>query len=163
MSRVLCLAEIHPTKRTRAKKAVPDKTDAQTLSLTILDRVRVGAAAHTPVWATLRKHGTRLAVIDAEHPEDALSAYVIMIDQLGGEAVHSLGQVLAALRTSALAAEKDTTGADILGKRLDRFFEQELEWLSIRNLLAAALPRAGGGRAGKRAKKSSRALLLIDV
>lgn len=163
MSRVLCLAEAHPVaKRTRAK-AGGDKVAAKPLSVTIVERVRVDAAAHTPVWATLRKHGTRQSIVDAAHPADALSAYVIMVDQLGGEAVRGIADVLAGLRTTALAAEKDATGEDILGKRLDRVFEQELEWLSIRNLLAAALPRAAGGRAGKRARKSSRALLLIDV
>ncbi|MEI9900143.1 MAG: hypothetical protein WDN31_08455 [Hyphomicrobium sp.] len=59
----------------------------------------------------------------------------------------------------ALAAEKDAPASDILGKRLDRIFEQELEWLHVRNLLAGAL--RSGGKGGRR--KPARALLLIDA
>ncbi len=58
--------------------------------------------------------------------------------------------------------EKGAVASDILGRRLDKLFEQEMEWLAIRNLLAAALPRFPAGKASTRRKPPARALLLID-
>ena len=99
-----------------------------------------------------------------EHPEEAFAANVIAIDKLTPEAVAAIATVLAEGRALALGAEKHAPDSDVLAKRLDKLFEQELEWLAIRNLLAAALPRTGGRKpAGKRGKKGARVLLLLDV
>jgi hypothetical protein len=146
-------------KRSRAKTAATSKAAPKPCSFTILERVPVRDAAHTVVWAGLRKHGTRQQIIDAEHPGDALPAHVVVIDQLGADAVAAISEVLAERRALALAAEKGPSAGDILGKRLDRLFEQELEWLAVRNLLAAAL-RAGGTSARR---KKTRVLLLVDA
>lgn len=158
MPRVLCLAQSHgAAKQPRSRSARKPQT------FTLLERVPLRLAAHKPVWDALRKHAARLSITDADHPEEAFSADVIMIDQLGSEALTSIVSVLAERRTMLLAAEKDIPASDVLGKRLDRTFEQELEWLLIRNLLAAALQRTVGSRPAKRGRMSARALLLIDA
>lgn len=153
MPRVLCLAEAHgAAKQPRSRPARKPQT------FTLLERVPLRLATHKPVWDALRKHASRLSITDTEHPEEAFSADVIMIDQLGSEALASIASVLAERRAMVLAAEKDAPASDVLGRRLDRTFEQELEWLLIRNLLAVALRGAGKSSRGKR----TRALLLID-
>jgi len=158
--RQLCLAQAHaPAKRSRAKSAAAAKAAPHPCPHTILERVPLRHAAHAVVWSALREHATRQTVIDSEHPGEAFPAYVVDISRLGGEAVSSITQVLAERRATALDAEKGTEGGDILAKRLDRTFEQEIEWMMIRNLLAAAL--RAGGKSGRR--KPARALLLIDM
>lgn len=160
MPRLLCLAQTAGApKQPRAKSAAASKAAPRPCSFTILERVPVRDSAHTVVWAALRKHATRQRIIDTEHPGEALEAHVVVIDQLGAEAVAMIGEVLAERRTLALASEKGVPASDILGKRLDRLFEQELEWLLIRNLLAAALRPSG--KATRR--KKARALLLLDA
>jgi len=160
MPRLLCLAQAHAAaKAPRARSAVVTKAGTKPASFTILEQVPVRLAAHTVVWTALRKHGTRQPIIDAEHPGEAFPAYVVPIDQLGADAVRALAEVLAERRSMALAAEKDSP-LDILAKSLDSVFTQELEWLAIRNLLAAALRTAG--RSAKRGRKPARVLLLID-
>jgi hypothetical protein len=161
MSRVLCLVQLHAAKRTRSKAARAGGAEAKPLTFTVLERAPVGLAAHKPIVDTLRKHATRSTVIDDAHSAEAFAADVIFVDQLGGEAATSIAAVLAERRAMALAAEKDGPGNDILAKRLDRIFEQEMEWLAIRNLLAAALPRAAAPPA-KRRKPQRRALVLVD-
>ena len=157
MSRVLCLAEAHAAARQprgKASRAAKDKP----ASFTILERVPLRLSAHKPVWDALRKHAARLDIIDAEHPDDTFPASVLLLDQLTAEAAAEVSSVLGERRALVLAAEKEGIDSDILGKPLDKIFEQELEWLQIRNLLAIAL-RANGK--SKRAKRP-RALLLIE-
>jgi hypothetical protein len=163
MPRQLCLGQAdQPAKRARsAKKA--SKAEPRRHTYTILDRVPVRLPAHKVVWAALRKHATRQLIIDADHPEEAFPADVVLIDQLGGEALKVIAEVLAERRSLLLDAEKHAPDADILAKRLDRIFEQELEWLSIRNLLAAALPRTTPRKTPTRRPKRARVLLLIDA
>jgi hypothetical protein len=152
-----------PPKRRRSatpRKGAKDEPKRHTF--TIIERVPVRLSAHNVVWATLRKHATRQLIIDAEHPEEAFPADVVHIDQLSGEALKAVVDILAERRSLLLDAEKNAPDADILAKRLDRIFEQEFEWLSIRNLLAAALPRAARQPSTRRPKRG-RALLLIDA
>lgn len=161
MARILCLAQAHAAlrpPRARKKAAAPSP---KPVTFTILERAPVRLPAHTPVWTALRRHATRQPIIDAEFPGDAFEAHVVGIDQLGPEAVAAIAEMLADRRAAARAAEKDASAADILGKRFDKLFAQEAEWLWIRNLLAAALARAS--TAGGRARDWRRALLLIDV
>ncbi len=163
MSRVLCLAQAHAaakSSRAKSKRAASEAPKPQ--SFTMLERLPVNLPAHKPVVDILRKHATQQTIVDDAHPKDALKAHVVLVDQLGSEAVMSIASVLAERRAMALSAEKDFSGGDVLSKRLDRIFEQELEWLAVRNMLAAALPRtpAAGGKARK---PKARALLLIDA
>jgi hypothetical protein len=115
--------------------------------------------AHAIVWASLRKHGTRLQIIDAEHPGEPIAAHVVAVDQLGADSVTAIAEILAERRALTLAAEKDIPAGAVLTKGLDRLLEQELEWILIRNLLAAALRSNGNGTR----RKKARALLLIDA
>jgi hypothetical protein len=162
--RLICLAQLSkasgpratPAAKKRAGKAAP-----RPQTYTFLERVPVRLSAHKPVWDALRKHATRLAVVDAEHPKDAFNADVVPLDQLSGETWAAVALVLAERRALALDAEKQATAGEILGKPLDPIFAQELEWLMLRNLLAAAMPRAPA-KAG-RARKTNRALLLLDL
>ncbi len=169
MTRQLCLGQLDqpPKKRGRAAAKGPAKgpwAEPGRHTFTILERVPVHSPAHAGVWALLRKHATRQLITDAEHAEEAFPAHVIMIDQLGGDAIGSIVEVLAERRATALAAEKGAPGEDVHAKRLDRIFEQELEWLSMRNHLAGALPRASNRKAApRRGRKRARALLLIDA
>lgn len=163
MSRVLCLAQAHGALRApRARTARAAKDAPKPVTFTILERVPLRLAAHKPVWDVLRKHAVRQPIIDDAHAEAAFPADVVPVDQLGGEAAMAIASVLAERRAMVLAAEKDAPAGDILSKRLDRLFEQEMEWLALRNLLAAALPRASGA-GGKRRKPARRALLLIEA
>lgn len=163
MSRVLCLAQAHGAlKPERSKRGRAAKDAPKPVAFTVLERVPLRLAAHKPVWDALRKHATRQSIIEDAHADVAFPADVVRVDQLGGEAAMAISTVLADRRAMVLAAEKDVPAGDILSKRLDRLFEQEMEWLALRNLLAAALPRAAG-TAGKRRKPQRRALLLIDV
>ncbi len=161
MTRFLCLAQAHASPKQPRSKSQRTGKDAAALpaAFTFLERVPVRLAAQKPVWDVLRKHASRQMIIDDAHKGDAFAADVVLIDRLGGEALASIASVLAERRAMALAAEKDAPASDILGKRLDRIFEQELEWLHVRNLLAGAL--RSGGRGGRR--KPTRALLLIDA
>lgn len=157
MSRVLCLADAHGAARQprgKASRAAKEKPPA----FTILERVPLRLAAHKPVWDALRKHAARQDMIDAEHPDDTFAASVLPLDQLTAEAAAEVSSVLGERRALILAAEKEGIDSDILGKPLDKIFEQELEWLQIRNLLAIALRANGKGKRGKR----TRALLLIE-
>lgn len=165
MPRLLCLGqpEKPPTRRRSAAVRKGAKAEAKQHTFTILERVPVRLPAHTVIWAGLRKHATRQLIIDAAFPEEAFAAHVVMIDQLSGEGAKAIAEVLAERRAMALAAEKETPAEDILGKRLDKVFEQELEWLAIRNLLATALPRTAGHKPAARRPKRPRALLLIDA
>ena len=159
MTRVLCLAQASSAPRTRAKAAATAKLAAKPSSYTILERVAVREAAHAVVWAALRKHGTRQPIIDAEHTEEPIAAYVVGIDQLGADSMAAIAEILAERRSLTLEAEKDIPASAVLTKGLDRLLEQELEWILIRNLLAAAL--RPNGKSTRRRK--ARALLLIDV
>ena len=161
MSRVLCLVQLHAIKRARSKAPRGSGAAAKPLTFTVLERVPVRLAAHKPIIDTLRRPATRSPVIDDAHPEDVVTADVIVVDQLGADAGASIAAVMAERRAMALAAEKDGPGDDILAKRLDRIFEQEMEWLGIRNLLAAVLPR-GAGSPAKRRKPQRRALVLVE-
>lgn len=163
MTRMLCIAQAHPTpRRARGKAAkgkdTPSIQATATARFTVLERVPIGLAAHKPVWDVLRKYATRQDIIDDAHPEDALAAEVVAVDKLSADAVAAIASVLAERRAMIHAAEKDTPGSEILGKGLDRIMEQELEWLLIRNLLAAALraPRSG-------ARRKAKSLLLIEA
>lgn len=161
MTRMLCIAQAHPMPRRARGKAAKGKDTPSiqaTATFTVLERVAIGLAAHKPVWDVLRKYATRQDIIDDAHPQDALAAEVVAVDKLSSEAVAAIASVLAERRAMIHAAEKDTPGSEILGKGLDRIMEQELEWLLIRNLLAAALraPRSGGRRKAK-------SLLLIEA
>ncbi|MFN3623536.1 MAG: hypothetical protein ACK4TP_05675 [Hyphomicrobium sp.] len=160
MSRLICLAQAHAVPKRAGSKSARAAKDAPALSFTVLERAPLRLASHKPIWDVLRKHATRQSIVDDAHPEASFDADVVLVDQLGAEAVLSVASVLAERRAMALAAEKDAPGSDILGKRLDRLFEQEMEWLAVRNLLAAALPRASEGRS-KRRKPQRRALLLV--
>jgi len=167
MARVLCLAEAHgAAKPARSKTARGTRTAKEApkpQTFTIIERVPVRLSAHTALLAALRKHAMRQPIVDAEHPGDAFAADVVMIDRLSGDAVAAIAGVLLERRAMLLGAAKDVAAADILGRRLDRAFEQEMEWLAIRNLLAAAIPRSAGTRPAKRRRRSARALLIIDV
>jgi hypothetical protein len=167
MPRQLCLGQADPpAKRARsAAKAAkpPRKSEEKPHTFTILDRVPVSLSAHTVVWAALRRHASRQLIIDAEHPEEAFPADVVALDQLSAGALSMIADALAERRSLTLAAEKQAADGNVLAKRLDRVFEQEMEWLSIRNLLAAALPRATAGKARGRSAKRRRVLLLIDA
>lgn len=160
MSRVLCLAQAHgAAKSSRAKTARGAKDASKLQTFTIIERVPLRLAAHKPVWDVLRKHATRQQIVDSEHGEDAFPAGVVLVDQLGVSALGELSNVLSERRTLVLAAEKQGIDCDMLAKPLDRIFEQELEWLQIRNLLAMALRTSG-----KSARiKKTRALLLIGA
>ena len=164
MPRLLCLGqpEKPPTRRRSATSGKGAKGEPKQHTFTILERVPIRLPAHAAVWAALRKHATRQLIIDAEHPEEAFAADVVLIDQLSGEALGLITEVLAERRSLALEAEKQVAVGDILAKRLDRIFEQELEWLSIRNLLASTLPRAKA-RQSTRRTKHNRVLLLVDA
>jgi hypothetical protein len=164
MSRVLCLAQAHAAaKPSRAKsKRAASGEGPKPKSFTMLERLPVNLPAHKPVLDILRKHATQQTIVDDAHPKDALKAHVVLVDQLGSEAVMSIASALAERRAMALSAEKDFSGGDVLSKRLDRIFEQELEWLALRNLLAAALPRSPAA-GGKARKTRARALVLIDA
>ena len=160
--RLICLAQLSKASRggsAPAKKR--GKAPPRPQTYTFLERVPLRLAAHRPVWDALRKHATRQVVVDAEHPKDTLNADVIPLDQLSGESWAALGLVLAERRALALDAEKQATASEILGKPLDPIFAQELEWLTLRNLLAAAMPRTPAKTA--RARKTNRALLLLDL
>lgn len=162
MSRVLCLAQAHgAVKQPRGKTVRAAKDAPKPITFTILERVPLRLAANKPVWDALRKHATRQPIIDDAHAGAAFPADVVLVGQLGSEAAMSIASVLAERRAMVLAAEKDAPASDILSKRLDRLFEQEMEWLALRNLLAAALPR-GGPRSSKRSK-TTRALILIEA
>jgi hypothetical protein len=161
--RLICLAQLSKAARgkpaparKRAGKAAPRQQ-----AYTFLERVPLRLPAHKPVWEALRRHATRQAVVDAEHPKDAFNAEVIPLDQLSGEAWAALALVLAERRALTLDAGKQATASEILGKPLDAIFAQELEWLNLRNLLAAAMPRTPTKAA--RVRKSARALLLVDL
>lgn len=168
MVRVLCFAQMHAAARQPRAAAKGGKVAgkaaaaAKPASFTMLERVPVRLTAHTPVWAALRKHGTRQPIVDAEHPQDSFPAHVVAIEALGADAVAAVAEVLAERRALMLAGEKGGGPADILGRPLDKLFEQEMEWLAIRNLLAAALAGAGTPPRGRK-KKPARALLLIDA
>lgn len=161
--RLICLGQVSRASRGRAAptKKRAGKTAPRPKTYTFLERVPLRLAAHKPVWDALRKHATRQAVVDTEHPKDTFNADVIPIYQLSGEAWAALAVVLAERRALAFDAEKQATASEILGKPLDPIFAQELEWLTLRNLLAAAMPRTPA-KAG-RARKSNRALLLLDL
>jgi hypothetical protein len=162
--RLICLAQVSKAPRgrqPRTKKRAGKAQQARPLSYTFLERVPLRLSAHKPVWDALRKHATRLPVIDAGHPKDTFDADLIALDKLSGETWAALGLVLAERRALALDAEKQATASEILSKPLDAIFAQELEWLMLRNLLAAAMPRTPGKSA--RARKSNRALLLLDL
>ena len=160
MPRLLCLAQAHaPAKRPRAKAAAAAKAAPRQSAFTMLERVPVRLAVHNGVWAAIRKQATRQPIVDTEHPEEAFAAHVVQLDQLGGEALQAIAGALAERRALMLDAEKHAPDSDVLARRLDRLFEQELEWLAIRNLLASALPRAPG----RRRSKAGRVLLLIDA
>ena len=163
MPRLLCLGqpEKPPIRRHSAAPRKGAKDGPKLHTFTILERVPVRLPAHGAVWAALRKHATRQLIIDADHPEEAFAVDVLLIDQLSGEALKAIAEVLAERRSLLLAAEKHTPDGDILAKRLDRIFERA-EWLSIRNLLAAALPRAKTRQSTRRAKRN-RVLLLVDA
>lgn len=163
MPRLLCLAQANRLPKSRARAGSKGaKAEPQHPAFTILERVPVRLAAHSAVWAALRKHGAREAIVDTEHPRETFPAYVVGVDQLSGDGVQAIAEVLAERRAIALAAEKDVPGGDVLAKHLDRLYEQEMEWLAIRNLLAGALSR-GAAQTGKQRKKPARALLLIDL
>jgi hypothetical protein len=162
--RLICLAQV--SKASRGRQPAPAKKRAgkaapRPQAYTFLERVPLRLSAHKPVWDVLRKHATRLPVIDAEHPKDTFDADVLPLDQLSGEAWAALALVLAERRALALDAEKQATASEILGKPLDPIFAQELEWLMLRNLLASAVPRAPAKSA--RPRKPNRALLLLDI
>jgi hypothetical protein len=162
--RLICLGQVSKVSRGRqpgAKKRAGKAQQPRPQAYTFLERVPLRLSAHKPVWDALRRHATRLPVIDAEHPKDTFNADVIPLDQLSGEAWAALSLVLADRRALALDAEKQSTASEILGKPLDPVFAQELEWLTLRNLLAAAMPRTPAK--STRARKSNRALLLLDL
>jgi hypothetical protein len=157
---MLCLAQPHGAlKQPRSKPARASSPAPKPQSFTILERVPMRLPAHKPIWDALRKHAAQHAIVDDAHPEEAFAADIVAFDRLSADAIASISAVLAERRAMALDAEKDPPGSDLLAKRLDRIFEQEMEWLAIRNLLAMAA--RGGGKGGKR--KASKALLLIDV
>ena len=159
MSRILCLAQPHGALKQPRAKARGASAAPKPQSFTILERVPLLLPAHKPIWDALRKHASQFMIVDDAHPEDTFGADVVPFDRLGADAIASITGVLAERRAMALEAEKDPASGDILAKRLDRIFEQELEWLQIRNLLAmAARPAAKSGR-----KKPAKALLLIDL
>ena len=156
MSRVLCLAEAHgAAKQPRGKTS---RAKDKPITFTILERVPLRLSAHKPVWDALRKHAGRQDIIDGEHPDDTFPAGVLLLDQLAATTVGDLSAVLSERRALILSAEKEGLDGDVLGKPLDKIFEQELEWLQLRNLLAIALRTSAKS---KRAKKT-RALLLIE-
>ena len=157
MPKLLCLAQHDPPAKRKAKGAKTEPASAP--RYTVLERVPIRLAAHKIVWDALRKHAEQRAIIDAAHPQDQFSAGVIAIDKLSKEATRALAEILNERRTMTIGASKDIVANDILSKRLDRLFEQEMEWLAIRNLLATALRPA---RATAR-HKPARALLLIDA
>jgi hypothetical protein len=162
--RLICLGQVSKASRGRqpgAKKRAGKAQQPRPQAYTFLERVPLRLSTHKPVWDALRRHATRLPVIDAEHPKDTFNADVIPLDQLSGEAWAALSLVLADRRALALDAEKQSTASEILGKPLDPVFAQELEWLTLRNLLAAAMPRTPAK--STRARKSNRALLLLDL
>jgi hypothetical protein len=162
MPRQICLAQAdRPAKRPRSA-AKAGKAEPKRHTFTILERVPVRHAAHSIVWVAVRKHATRQLIIDADHPEEAFPADVVALDQLSGEALSAIAAILAERRSLTLQAEKQAPEGDIFAKRLDRIFEQELEWLSIRNLLAAASPRSKA-RQSTRRTKHHRVLLLVDA
>lgn len=172
MSRVLCLAQAHgaakqPRSKSSGAKIASAKTSraskgaATPQAFTILERVPLRLAAHKPIWDALRKHAMRQLIVDGEHREDAIPAGVVLVDQLGAGVLSELSDVLGERRALVLAAEKQGIDCDLLAKPLDRIYEQELEWLLIRNLLVGALRKAPTERT-PRTRKSGRALLLID-
>jgi hypothetical protein len=165
MPRQLCLGHAQPLKRQRARAPRTSNED-KPRTFTILERVPVRLGAHSVVWAALRKLATRQLIIDAEHPEEAFPADVLLIDRLSADALRALTEALAERRSLMLDAEKHGADSDVLAKRLDRIFEREMEWISIRNLLAAGLTRARGTTRqarGTRHAKGVRALLLLDL
>jgi hypothetical protein len=135
------------------------KDAAKPQAFTILERVPLRLAAHKPIWDALRKHAMRQLIVDDEHHEDAVPAGVVLIDQLGVGVLNELSDVLGERRALVLAAEKQGIDCDLLAKPLDRIYEQELEWLQIRNVLAVASRTSAKGTRSKK----SRALLLIDA
>jgi hypothetical protein len=163
MPRLLCLAQAHAARKQPRGAAKAARPATKPGVFTVLDAVPVRLAAHTGVWAALRKHATRQPIIDAEHPGETFNAYVIPIDRLGANAVAAIAAVLAERRAANLAAEKGAVPGDILGRPLDKLFAQEMEWLALRNLLAAALASRAAGRPAPRRKPPARALLLIDA
>ena len=160
MVRMLCLAQAQPpaNRRGRRKAAKAAEASATQQTFIILERAPVGQS-HRTIWNALRRHGEKQHVIDSEFPQDAFQADVITLDRLSGDAIAAIASVLAERRAMTLAAQKDGVADDLLAKRWDKLFEQEMEWLAIRNLLATAVrrPRKGSGR------RAARALLLIDV
>ena len=158
MPRLICLA--HPIKRRKPTTVV---SGARAIRVPepqrvygILDRVPVILEVHTPIWEALRLHATHQLVIDEAHPEEALSADVILIDRLSNGALHDVERALAERRARLLEAGKAITGKGMLAKEWDRVFDREKEWLAIRGLLAAAIPRSTKS-------KKNRALLLIKA
>ena len=161
--RLICLGQV--SKASRGRQATPAKKRGgkavpRPQAYTFLERVPLRLSAHKPVWDALRRHATRQTVVDAEHPKDTFIADVIPLDQLRADAWAALGLVMAERRALALDAEKQATASEILSKPLDPIFSQELEWLTLRNLLASAMPRSPPRSA--RVRKSNRALLLLD-
>jgi hypothetical protein len=112
------------------------------------------------IWDTLRRHASRQLVIDEEHPEEALPADVLPIEALSNGALDDIEHVLTRHHTQSLKAQQALAQKGILAKDWDKLFDQEKEWLAIRGLIAAALPRSGASSA-KRSKE--RALLLIKA
>jgi hypothetical protein len=170
MSRVLCLAQAHgPAKQPRSKTSAAKTSSAKTSraakdaakpqAFTILERVPLRLAAHKPIWDALRKHAMRQLIVDDEHHEDAIPAGVVLIDQLGAGVLNELSDVLGERRALVLAAEKQGIDCDLLAKPLDRIYEQELEWLQIRNILAVASRTSAKGTRSRKAK----ALLLMEA
>jgi len=157
MPKLLCLAQHDPPAKRKAKGAKSEPAPAP--RYTVLERVPIRLAAHKIVWDALRKYAVQQSIIDAAHRQDQFAAGVVAIDKLSKDAARALAEILNERRTMTIGASKDIVADDILSKRLDRLFEQEMEWLAIRNLLAVALRPA---RATAR-RKPSRALLLIDA
>lgn len=157
MPKLLCLAQHDPPAKRKAKGTKPDPAAAP--RYTIIERVPIRLAAHKIVWDALRKHAEQQPIIDAAHPQDQFAAGVIAIDKLSKDATRALAEILNERRAMTVGASKDVVADDILAKHLDRLFEQEMEWLAIRNLLATALrPTRATAR-----RKPARALLLVDA
>jgi hypothetical protein len=158
MVRVLCWAQMQspPKKRGRGRNA---KLPPSQPTFTILERVTLRQPAHKAVWDLLRRYGEKQSIVDSEFPADAMRADVIDLEKLSTESIQTITAALAERRLLQLQSSKDAEAGDLLAKRWDKLFEQELEWVALRNLLATALRKP----AKPRRSGALRALLLISA
>ena len=161
---VICLG--NPVTRNVSKKTSDNISDARrSITFTIIERVPIHRAEHKGVWDALRACGTRQLFIDADHPEEAMPADVVNVADLKGERLVSIEAALVTARRMALREEASRRDNGPLAKLLDRTFEEQREWLSIRTLLAHSIIRPFGSRRiePKAASRRKRVLILVEA